>query len=100
MGRDHSRVAWGVRSGDYTRRRTHHSLTHSLTLSLAHSWTRQVKSWEGITPESLEVFDLVTPRPEIVVLGLGDSVQRLPREVYQFFKDRNISVEIADTVGG
>lgn len=72
-------------------------LVGSVILFPKQSFLWRVRTWEGITPESLAIFDLVTPRPEIVVLGLGDSVQRLPNDVHGFFRDRGIMLEIADT---
>eukprot|EP00123_Amoebidium_parasiticum_P001643 comp12792_c0_seq1/m.7932 comp12792_c0_seq1/g.7932 ORF comp12792_c0_seq1/g.7932 comp12792_c0_seq1/m.7932 type:complete len:187 (-) comp12792_c0_seq1:638-1198(-) len=57
----------------------------------------KVSRWQDITPETLSVFALTEPKPEIVVLGLGSSTQRLPPSVYQWFKDQGIRVEICDT---
>ncbi|XP_002971224.2 NADH dehydrogenase [ubiquinone] 1 alpha subcomplex assembly factor 3 [Selaginella moellendorffii] len=59
------------------------------------SWTP--KTFEEITPESLAIVDLLTPTPEILVLGTGNTTKFPSKEVKEFLKSRNIKIESVDS---
>ncbi|KAJ8598730.1 hypothetical protein CTAYLR_010226 [Chrysophaeum taylorii] len=52
---------------------------------------------EDITPESLRIFTVLHPRPEIVFLGLGAASRRLSPEITKGLEEEGISVEQMDT---
>jgi len=59
-------------------------------------------SWKVTTPEDIcvEAFQLFTiyePRIEILVIGTGDKLFRLPPDVRTFLKKYNIAYEVLDT---
>ncbi|XP_072928064.1 NADH dehydrogenase [ubiquinone] 1 alpha subcomplex assembly factor 3 [Hemitrygon akajei] len=56
-----------------------------------------VQSYKDISADSLAAFYLLEPKIEILVLGLGESVQRLDPEVRAFMKTKGIALEILDT---
>ena len=51
-----------------------------------------------VTIESLRLLDLVKPLPELLVLGCGSSIRKVPNELMQALKERDISIEALDTV--
>lgn len=51
-----------------------------------------------ITPESLALLDLLTPPPEVLLLGCGRTSQPLGRPVQEFLRARGIAYEALDTV--
>ena len=57
-----------------------------------------VNSLEEVTEESLSLFKLMNPPLDILVLGTGDSVQRLDPKIVHFLKTAGILVEIQSTV--
>lgn len=52
---------------------------------------------EEITVESLRLFLLVHPRPEILVIGMGATQPRRLHEVEKAFREEGIAVEQMDT---
>ncbi|EMP26596.1 NADH dehydrogenase [ubiquinone] 1 alpha subcomplex assembly factor 3 [Chelonia mydas] len=56
-----------------------------------------VGSYQDITEESLVLFRLLEPRIEILVLGMGDKVERLEPDVLKFMRECGIAVEVQDT---
>lgn len=62
---------------------------------LAFSWTP--RSFAEITPESLSLFQLLRPAPEILVVGCGNRIDRVSPEVRNFLKSNGIKVEAVDT---
>ncbi|XP_065408963.1 NADH dehydrogenase [ubiquinone] 1 alpha subcomplex assembly factor 3 isoform X4 [Chrysemys picta bellii] len=56
-----------------------------------------VGSYQDITKESLVLFRLLEPRIEILVLGVGDKVERLEPGVLKFMRECGIAVEVQDT---
>ena len=63
-----------------------------------HAFLWRARTQEDVTVESLRLFTVVHPRPEIVVVGLG---ARGPRErladVEQHFREEGIALEQMDT---
>ncbi|XP_002167030.2 NADH dehydrogenase [ubiquinone] 1 alpha subcomplex assembly factor 3 [Hydra vulgaris] len=59
------------------------------------SW--KVKSSCDINVESLQLFTVIEPKIEILVIGTGEKVFQLPKEVQMYFKKFNISYEVSDT---
>eukprot|EP01134_Creolimax_fragrantissima_P000380 CFRG0380T1 len=62
-----------------------------------HTLLWNVRSVDDITTEACRIFTLTTPKPEIVVLGLGDANVKLKPEIYNYFKEYDIRLETADT---
>ncbi|CAM2116552.1 unnamed protein product [Caretta caretta] len=56
-----------------------------------------VGSYQDITEESLVLFRLLEPRIEILVLGMGDKVERLEPDVLKFMRECGIAVEVQNT---
>ncbi|CAF0734572.1 unnamed protein product [Rotaria sp. Silwood1] len=66
------------------------------------SFPRQIICWnvyspEQITPESLALLEVVQPRPEIFVLGIGSRTNKIPPETIQFIRSLKIGFEILPT---
>ena len=59
------------------------------------SW--KVKSSCDINVESLQLFTVVEPRIEILVIGTGEKVSQLSKDVKMYLKKFNISYEVLDT---
>ncbi|XP_030898223.2 NADH dehydrogenase [ubiquinone] 1 alpha subcomplex assembly factor 3 [Melopsittacus undulatus] len=56
-----------------------------------------VGSYRDISHESLSLFRLLEPRIEILVLGTGDRVERLPPAMLKQMRECGIAVEVQDT---
>ncbi|XP_075794509.1 NADH dehydrogenase [ubiquinone] 1 alpha subcomplex assembly factor 3 [Pelodiscus sinensis] len=56
-----------------------------------------VGCYQDITQDSLVLFRLLEPRLEILVLGVGDKVQRLDPAVLKSMRECGIAVEVQDT---
>mmetsp|Transcript_16924 Transcript_16924/g.21932 ORF Transcript_16924/g.21932 Transcript_16924/m.21932 type:complete len:187 (+) Transcript_16924:43-603(+) len=52
---------------------------------------------EDITFDSLGVFTIVHPRPEIVIIGLGANPSTRLDELFLYFRDEGIALEQMDT---
>ncbi|UJR33810.1 hypothetical protein I4U23_021234 [Adineta vaga] len=66
------------------------------------SFPRQIICWnvfspEQITPESLAVLEVVQPRPEIFILGIGSRQNKIPPKTLQFIRSLKIGFEILPT---
>lgn len=59
------------------------------------SWTP--RSLSEISPESLSMFQLLRPAPEILVVGCGKRIEKLSPEVRNFLKENGIKVEVVDS---
>lgn len=55
------------------------------------------KELQDITIESLNMFLVVHPRIEILFVGTGATVQPIPDEVIDFYRQKGISVEASDS---
>lgn len=51
-----------------------------------------------VTLESLAILDLMAPPPEVLVVGCGARVRRLPDELLTQLAERGVAVEALDTV--
>ncbi|CAM4809949.1 unnamed protein product [Rotaria magnacalcarata] len=66
------------------------------------SFPRQIICWnvyspDQITPESLALLEVVQPRPEIFILGIGSRTNKIPPETIQFIRKLKIGFEILPT---
>lgn len=59
------------------------------------SW--KVLSPADITVESLQLFTVVNPKIEILVIGTGEKMAMLTQEVHQYLKKHNIALEVLST---
>eukprot|EP00731_Ephydatia_muelleri_P003794 Em0001g3794a len=57
----------------------------------------KVSRFEDLTPESFVLFHLVQPKLDLVVLGTGSKVRRVPPEIYAYLKKFKINLEVQDT---
>jgi len=60
------------------------------------SWA--VHTMEDLTVDSLAILDIVSPTPEMFILGCGARIDRPPEDIKQFLRERNIMLETVDTV--
>ncbi|CAL8103473.1 unnamed protein product [Orchesella dallaii] len=63
---------------------------------------RTVLGWdvsgvEDITPESLALFSVLEPKPDVLVIGVGDVGAKLSLESLQFLRKKKINVEVLAT---
>lgn len=56
-----------------------------------------VGSSKDISPAALALFAILEPKPDILVIGVGDQGQGVPRETIQFLRMRKINMEILAT---
>lgn len=56
------------------------------------------RSWEEVTPASLQFLRLLYPRPEFVLFGTGHFTQRVSREMEQFLQEIGMGYEVMDSV--
>ncbi|KAH7446440.1 hypothetical protein KP509_01G055600 [Ceratopteris richardii] len=63
--------------------------------SLILNWTPM--SFKEITSESLSIFELLRPAPELLVLGCGRSVQFPGKDVKDFLRSNGIKLEAVDS---
>ena len=57
----------------------------------------KVDTWKDITIESLQLFTVVVPRIEIILIGTGDRIEFMPPIIRQYFRKHNIGMEVLDT---
>lgn len=55
------------------------------------------KTPKEITVESLSILKYLNPKPELLVLGTGDNVIQLTREVHEFLHELDIGMEVQRT---
>jgi NADH dehydrogenase [ubiquinone] 1 alpha subcomplex assembly factor 3 len=60
------------------------------------SWS--ARSLKDITLDSLQLVDLVKPIPELVVIGCGPTIRKLPERFVRQLDERGINLEVLDTV--
>lgn len=51
-----------------------------------------------VTPESLAALEVLTPAPEVLVVGCGRAPGMLPPATMSFLRSRGIAVELVDSV--
>ncbi|KAF8073178.1 ndufaf3 [Scenedesmus sp. PABB004] len=67
-------------------------------LCLPESWLLwDVAAFADVTPAALAVLDLVDPPPEVLVLGCGAAMRRLPAHLAAHLAARGIAAEVLDT---
>eukprot|EP00037_Helgoeca_nana_P006419 m.59136 g.59136 ORF g.59136 m.59136 type:complete len:246 (-) comp17305_c0_seq2:209-946(-) len=57
----------------------------------------KIGSVKDMTPESLRLFTLTSPKIELLVVGAGDRIEMLPRPVMLYLKEQGIAVELQAT---
>ncbi|TFY54336.1 hypothetical protein EVG20_g9748 [Dentipellis fragilis] len=60
-------------------------------------WDVPPHPWSGWTKERFEIFDVVVPKPEILLIGTGRSVVPPPPELRQYLNELGIQVDVMDT---
>ncbi|KAN0132549.1 DUF498 domain containing protein [Lactarius tabidus] len=53
--------------------------------------------WNGWDESKFEVFDVVVPKPEILLVGTGKSVNPLPTSLRQYLNKLGIQVDVMDS---
>jgi len=53
--------------------------------------------WDGWDESKFEVFDVVVPKPEILLVGTGKSVNPLPTPLRQYINKLGIQVDVMDS---
>lgn len=56
-----------------------------------------VKDSDAINEESLSLFTLLYPKPDILILGVGDIGKKVHPEVFKYLSSKKINVEILPT---
>ncbi|CAK0784264.1 hypothetical protein CVIRNUC_007468 [Coccomyxa viridis] len=56
-----------------------------------------VRNLSEVTVDSLAVLDVIKPKPDIVVIGCGENIQRLPDALTRGLAAKGIAVEVAST---
>lgn len=51
-----------------------------------------------ITDDSLSIVDLLKPAPDLVILGTGQKIERIPEPLCKSLFTRGVSLEVLDTV--
>ncbi|KAI9574435.1 DUF498-domain-containing protein [Boletus coccyginus] len=54
-------------------------------------------SWDGWTRAHWEVFDVVVPKPEILIFGTGARMELVPGSVRGYMKELGIQMDVMDT---
>lgn len=68
-------------------------------LCLPDTWLMwDVSGFNDINSASLAILDLMEPAPEVLVVGCGRSMIRLPQALQQELESKGISVELLDSV--
>ncbi|KAI5993661.1 DUF498-domain-containing protein [Pisolithus albus] len=56
-----------------------------------------MEKWEGWTNEHWSIFEVVVPKPEILVFGTGARVEFVPPRVRSFITGLGIQLDVMDT---
>jgi len=60
-------------------------------------WNVPPKPWKDWTRDHFRIFDVVVPKPEILLLGTGKSVAQLPPALRNHLNQAGIKVDVMDT---
>ncbi|KAL6309730.1 hypothetical protein BKA93DRAFT_821448 [Sparassis latifolia] len=60
-------------------------------------WNVPEKLWEGWEKKHFEIFEMVVPKPEILLFGTGQRVAVLPPALHQYLRQTGIQVDVMDT---
>jgi NADH dehydrogenase [ubiquinone] 1 alpha subcomplex assembly factor 3 len=60
-------------------------------------WKVPSEPWDGWTKNHFRIFDVVVPKPEILLLGTGKHVAPLPQTLRNHLNQQGIQVDIMDT---
>lgn len=57
-----------------------------------------IDAWKGWTSERFAVFANVVPRPEILLLGTGESVLPAPKAIKDYVSSLGMQLDVMDSV--
>lgn len=60
-------------------------------------WDVPEKQWEGWDKKHFEIFEMVVPKPEILLLGTGKTVSFVPPALRQYLNQTGIQVDVMST---
>ncbi|CAL1700233.1 unnamed protein product [Somion occarium] len=60
-------------------------------------WDVPEKLWDKWTPEHFEIFDVVVPKPELLLFGTGQRVYLPPSPIRQYLSKIGIQIDVMDT---
>ncbi|ETW84162.1 hypothetical protein HETIRDRAFT_247083, partial [Heterobasidion irregulare TC 32-1] len=60
-------------------------------------WDVPPTLWQGWSKERFELFELVVPKPEILLLGTGETVSPPPALLRQYLGSLGIQIEVMNT---
>ncbi|KAH9179537.1 DUF498-domain-containing protein [Lactarius sanguifluus] len=60
-------------------------------------WDVPPTLWKGWDESTFEIFDAVVPKPEILLVGTGKSVNPLPSPLRQYLNKLGIQVDVMDS---
>ncbi|KAI0921216.1 hypothetical protein AcW2_006262 [Taiwanofungus camphoratus] len=60
-------------------------------------WDVPEKQWEGWDKKHFEIFEIVVPKPEILLFGTGKKVSLVPPNLRQYLNQTGIQVDVMDT---
>ncbi|KZT66037.1 DUF498-domain-containing protein [Daedalea quercina L-15889] len=60
-------------------------------------WDVPEKQWEGWDKKHLEIFDVVVPKPELLIFGTGKKVAFVPPMLRQYLSSLGVQTDIMDT---
>lgn len=61
-------------------------------------WNVPSKLWQGWTEDTFGVFEVVVPRPEILLLGTGKTVVPPPAALRNYLRGLGIQLDVMDSV--
>lgn len=69
------------------------SLYGGVILLPKHFFMWRMNEWKQVTIESLSIFEMIHPTPDIVLLGCGTVFEFIPDEIREYFRKRRIGIE-------
>ncbi|KAH9961409.1 DUF498-domain-containing protein [Russula compacta] len=60
-------------------------------------WDVPTTLWKGWDERKFEIFDVVVPKPEILLIGTGKSVNPLPAVLRQYLNKLGVQVDVMDS---
>ncbi|THU91911.1 DUF498-domain-containing protein [Dendrothele bispora CBS 962.96] len=60
-------------------------------------WDVPASLWNGWTKDHFEVFEVVVPKPEILLLGTGKSISQPPPFIREYLNQMGIQLDVMDT---
>ncbi|KAL0070201.1 hypothetical protein AAF712_002691 [Marasmius tenuissimus] len=60
-------------------------------------WDTPMSFWDGWAKEHFDVFEVVAPRPEILILGTGKTTLQPPPYIREYMNGLGIQLDVMDT---